>query len=215
MAGGKEEQIFYNVGINDLYICLMTTKETATTQPVYDEKVWQLSNVSKLGVKGNGKTTDKYASNKLFARVSQETQHELTLDHVGLPVALFDKMRGLTGDKGVAFTTTEAKELPFFGLGFVAPLSNGEQNAIWYPRVQISIATEESYETTTEDLDVKDVSLTMTASGLLNNNVLKSDFNSTRTSTSSLTLEQFMKQVVYDESQLATIGAALSVKGDK
>ena len=87
----------------------------------------RLPNIVKLGIKGNGSTKDKWASNKLFARVSRETQHELTLDHVAIPIAIWDKMKGAVSKNGVSFSKSTPKEMPYFAVGAIGPLSNGEK----------------------------------------------------------------------------------------
>lgn len=42
----------------------------------------------------------------------------------------------------------------------------------------------------------------MTATSLLVNDVIKSDYNSVRSSVTNMTVEKFMSKVIYDESQL-------------
>lgn len=51
---------------------------------------------------------------------------------------------------------------------------------------------------------MKDISLTMTATGLLMNDVIKSDYNSVRSTVTDMTVEKFMSEVIYDEAQLET-----------
>ncbi|HAP3666430.1 TPA: phage tail protein [Enterococcus faecalis] len=200
----KDKQLLYPIGVDDLFIAMWTQPETVTSAPVFDTEIWRLPNIVKLGIKGNGTTKEKWASNKLFTRVSRETQHELSLTHVSFPVALWDQMKGMASKNGVAFSKSTPKEMPYFALGAIGPLSNGEKSAFWYPKVQISIATEHELETTTEDIDVKDISLTMTATGLLMNDVIKSDYNSVRSTVTDMTVEKFMSEVIYDEAQLET-----------
>lgn len=204
------ENVQYQIGIGDLYMVLMKAPADAMHAPVYDTKVWNLSVISKLKVKGNGKSVEKYTSNKLFARVGQETQHELGLDHVGLPVALYDAIRGILTTHGVGFGKTTPKKFPEFALGFVAPQSDGVNNGFWYPRCQLNPAVEHDYETTTDDITIPDTSLTILANGLTYNAVLWSDFNSARES-ADITLEQFMTAPIYDESQLDALVAKSAV----
>lgn len=212
MVETAKEQLLYPVGVDDLFITMMTKVDTVNSEPEYDIKIWRLPNIVKMDIKGNGTTKDKWASNKLFKRVSRQTQHELSLDHVSFPVELWDKMNDKTSKKGVAFTTTEVKEMPFFGLGFIGPLSDGHNSAVWYPRVQVSNAEEHSYETTEEEIEIKDISCSMMATGLLLNNVLYSDFNSARETATDLDVTTFMKQVIFDESQLETITDSVDLK---
>lgn len=198
----KDKQLLYPIGIDDLFIVMWTQPETVGTAPVFDKEIWRLPNIVKLGIKGNGSTKDKWASNKLFARVSRETQHELSLDHVAIPVAIWDQMKGAVSKNGVSFSKSTPKEMPYFAIGAIGPLSNGEKSAFWYPKVQLVIAEEHEYETTTEEMEIKDISCTMTATSLLVNDVIKSDYNSVRSSVTDMTVEKFMAEVIYDESQV-------------
>ncbi|EJE4048093.1 phage tail protein [Enterococcus faecalis] len=198
----KDKQLLYPIGIDDLFIVMWTQPETVGTAPVFDKEIWRLPNIVKLGIKGNGSTKDKWASNKLFARVSRETQHELSLDHVAIPVAIWDQMKGAVSKNGVSFSKSTPKEMPYFAIGAIGPLSNGEKSAFWYPKVQLAIAEEHEYETTTEEMEIKDISCTMTATSLLVNDVIKSDYNSVRSSVTDMTVEKFMTEVIYDESQV-------------
>lgn len=210
----KNEQIQYPIGIDDAFIVLVKDKGTSTTPPVYDDMIWRLSIISKLKVKGNGKATEKWASNKLFARVSRTTQHELGLDHVGMPVELADALSGKNAKHGVSFGKTTPIEMPEFGFGYIAPQSDGVNNGFWYPRVSLDPATELDYETVSDgDLTIPDTSITMIASGLQVNSVLWADYNSARSTATDLTLDQFMKQVVYDEKQLEGLVTPTSNKG--
>lgn len=203
----------YDFGIDDAFICPIITPGTATAPPVYDETIYRLAIISKLGVKGNGKTTEKWASNKLFARVSKTTQHELSLDQVGIPVLVLDRISGNKTKHGVNFGTTNPIQMPEFAFGFIAPQSNGSQNAFWYPRVSLDPAVDLSYETQTDELAIEDVSISMIANGLVSNAVLWSDYKSAREDATDLDINAFMSQVVYDESQLdelATAGSGAS-----
>lgn len=204
------ENMTYDVGIDDAFIVPIVEKGTATTPPVYGDTIYRLAIISKLSVKGNGKTTEKWASNKLFARPSKTTQHTLGLDQVGIPTAVLDEISGNKTSHGVHFGKTTPTELPEFAFGYIAPQSDGSQNAFWYPRVSLDPATELSYETQTEELAINDVSISMIANGLVNNDVLWSDFKSARKDASDLTIDSFMQQVVYDESQLSEIAKPVS-----
>ena len=196
------ENMPYDFGIDDAFIVPITTPGTSTTAPVYGDTIYRLAVISKLSVKGNGKTTEKWASNKLIARPSKTTQHTLGLDEVGIPTIVLDEISGNVTKHGVHFGKTTAVELPEFAFGFIAPQSDGRKNAFWYPRVSLDPATELSYETQTDELAINDVSISMIANGLVNNEVLWADYKSAREDATDLTIDQFMSQVVYDESQL-------------
>src|SRR5690606_34271565 len=97
-------------------------------------------------------------------------------------------------------------EFPMFACGFIAPLSDGSRIARWYPRVQKTI-TEETFQTVTEESEVVDQSAVFQATPLLYNDVTVADFSEVRDSALGITAEQFMEQVIADESQLALLTA--------
>lgn len=194
--------VLYFEGIDDILISFMKTQDTVTSKPVYDDEVFRLPIATKLGVKGNGTTLKKYASSKIFRRVSRETEHELSLDHVGFPIAVLDQMKGLVAKKGVVFNNTKAKEFPYFAFGFVGRLENGERMAVWYPKVQLSNVTESEYVTVTDEVEIADVSAAFTAIGLVYNDVINSAFDSTREGADMITIDTFIKAPVFEESQL-------------
>lgn len=206
----KGEDVQYPIGISDLFICMILQKGSSSIPPVYDTKIWRQPVISKLKVKGNGKTIEKWASNKLFARVNRQTQHELSLDYVGLPVALLDQMKGNKIVNGVAFGTGEPQDAPEFAVGYIAPNSDGVDTAFWYPRTSLDAAIELDYETAKDDLEINDVAATFQASTLQNNNLLWTDLNTARKMDKALTAEQFMSTVIADESDLQKLiaGAA-------
>lgn len=200
-------KVLYFEGIEDVIFAPITTPDAPGVKPVYDkENMERLPIAVKLSVKGNGSEKTKYASSKIFRRVSKETEQELGLDHVGIPTDLMDLLKGIVATKGVAFNKSEAKEMPYFGFGFIGKIEGGKKMAVWYPRVQISSATELEYETTTEDDDIKDVKLTMMASPLLYNGVINSSYDQTRTNVGTLTLDEFIADVIYEEEQLTLLG---------
>lgn len=202
-------KVLFFEGIDDVFFVPMTSQDAPNIKPVYDEtSIERLPIAVKLAVKGNGSEKVKNASSKIFRRVSKETEHELGLDHVGMPIDLLDKLNGITPVKGVVFNRSQAKEMPYFGFGFIGRIEGGERMAVWYPRVQLTLATDAEYETATDDDEIKDVGLTMKASPLLYNEVLNTSYDSTRIGTDMITLDKFIEKVIYEEEQLtATTGA--------
>lgn len=211
-ASQKGDEVQYSVGIDDLLICMKTTRETSTAAPTYDTKIWRIPNVKKIGVKGNGKTQELWASNKLFAKVIQETQHVLTISHIGLPTNLMDQMTGASITKGTSFGTTDAHEYPEFALGILAPKSDNVMDAIWYPSCTIDAATQEDYETQEEAFKENDYSIEIDANGLRNNKILFSKFSNARTQTDGMDVDTFIKQPIYDPTQIASIAVTKPVE---
>lgn len=201
----KSKQLLYPVGIESLFIAFMTGgKDTRDTIPDYDIEIYRMDNVVSLGIAGNQTNVVKWASNKMFVNASKNSNFTLSLTHVALPQEVQDKIDGIVAVKGVAFGTADVKEFPMFALGFIAPLSDGSRIARWYPRVQ-KTPSEETFATTTEETEVVDRAATYTATPLLYNNVTVADFSEVRDSALGITAEQFMNQVIADESQLETL----------
>lgn len=197
--------MLYPVGVENLYIAFMTGgKDTTASIPAYDAEIYSLPTIEKIGIAGAPSTATKWASNKIFVTVTKNNKFTLTLDHTALPTEVLDKMHGNVANKGIVFEKAELKELPYFAVGFIAPLNDGSKVARWYPRCQVT-PPEESYNTANDETTIPTQQLVMTASPLLFNNVTKVDFNSARDNATGVTAEEFMEQVVCDNSQIATL----------
>lgn len=197
--------MLYPVGVEDLYIAFITGgKDTQSAIPTYEPEIYQIPTIETIGLAANQTTATKWASNKLFVNVIKNATHGITLDHASLPVEVMDKIMGLIAEKGVVFETSDPKEYPYFALGFIAPLSDGNKIGRWYPRVQAAPASE-SYTSGTDETTIPTQQLAMTATPLLYNAVTKVDFNSAREGATGVTVEKFMSQVICDESQLTLL----------
>ncbi|MDT2895517.1 major tail protein [Lactococcus lactis] len=199
--------VFYFEGLDDILIAMMTKKDTVSTAPQYGEIV-RLPIATKLKVKGNGSELEKWASSKMFRRVSRETKHELGLDHVGIPIELMDQIKGLVAKNGVTFGKNNARELPYFAFGFIGNVEGGGKKVVWYPKTQLSIVVDEEYATAEEDTKIDDVTANLVATGLLNNGVMYSSYDSNRDSALGVSVDKFIKQPVYDETQWDEIVAS-------
>lgn len=199
------QEIKFFEGLSDILIAPMLTNDSVSEEPTYDEIV-RLPIATKLAIKGNGSTLEKYASSRLFRSISRETKHELGLDHVGIPVELLDKLKGLTAVKGVTFSNTKAREFPYFGFGFIGNIEGGAQMAVWYPKAQLSNVIDEEYVTSEAEIDIKEVTANLVAYGLNKEpNNMYATFNSLRDSSEGVTLEKFIAQPVVSESQWNTL----------
>lgn len=201
--------VFYFEGLDDILIAMMTKKDTVSTAPQYGEIV-RLPIATKLKVKGNGSELEKWASSKMFRRVSRETKHELGLDHVGIPIELMDQIKGLIAKNGVTFGKNNARELPYFAFGFIGNVEGGGKKVVWYPKTQLSIVVDEEYATAEEDTKIDDVTANLVATGLLNNGVMYSSFDSNRDSALGVSVDKFISEPIFDETQWAEIVAAQS-----
>ena len=195
----------YTLTLGDIFFAPIVTPGTSDTAPVYDKDIYRKTIGKKVEVKGNGKSTPIYASGVLLAQVNQETTEEISMDHIGLATGVLDKITAVVAENGVSFASTNASKPAEFGFGFIAKKSDGVDDAMWFPRCVLSPATELSYETSEDDFKEQDVSMTINASGLLSgDHIIWSKFSNQRETT--LTVEDFMKQVIYDKSQVADLG---------
>lgn len=201
--------VFYFEGLDDILIAMMTKKDTVSTAPQYG-KIVRLPIATKLKVKGNGSELEKWASSKMFRRVSRETKHELGLDHVGIPIELMDQIKGLIAKNGVTFGKNNARELPYFAFGFIGNVEGRGKKVVWYPKTQLSIVVNEEYATAEEDTKIDDVTANLVATGLLNNGVMYSSFDSNRDSALGVSVDKFISEPIFDETQWAEIVAAKS-----
>lgn len=201
----EAQEIKFFEGLSDVMFAMMTTPDTVDSEPVYGEIV-RLPIATKLAVKGNGTTLEKYASSKLFRSIGRETKHEIGLDHVGIPIALWDQIKGEIAKKGVTFSGTKAKEMPYFAFGFIGNIEGGESMAVWYPRVQLSNVIDDEFVTAEAEIAINDVTANLVAYGLnYGENIMYSTFNSLRDSAEGVTLDKFIKQPVYDAVQWNTL----------
>lgn len=200
---GKQDT-FYFEGLDDILIGMMATPDTVGEAPTYSEIV-RLPIATKLGIKGNGTALEKWASSKMFRRVSRETKHELALDHVGIPIAVMDELKGLIAESGVTFGKNTAREFPYFAFGFIGNIENGGKKAVWYPKTQLSNVIDEEYATADDETKIDDVTANFISSGLKYNNVMYSSFDSNRDGASLELFNKFIAQPVYDEEQWKTL----------
>lgn len=200
------KDVFYFEGLDDVLFAMMTKKETVSTAPEYGE-ITRLPIATKLAIKGNGSEIEKWASSKMFRRVSRETKHEIGLDHVGIPIAVMDELKGIVAASGVSFGMNNARELPYFAFGFIGNVEGGGKKAVWYPKTQLSVVIDEEYTTAEEETKIDDVTANLVATGLVNNGVIYSSFDSNRDSAVDVPVDKFISVPVFGESQWAEIVA--------
>lgn len=208
---GKTD-VFYFEGIDDILIAMMVEKDAVDAPPTYGEIV-RLPIATKLAIKGNGSALEKWASSKMFRRVSRETKHEIGLDHVGIPIAVMDELKGLVAESGVTFGKNTAREYPYFAFGFIGNIEGGAKKAVWYPNTQLSNVIDEEYATAEDETKIDDVTANFVAIGLKHNNVMYSSFDSNREGGSLELFEKFIAQPVFDEAQWKTLAAATEPGG--
>lgn len=202
---GKQDT-FYFEGLEDILITMMVTPDSVGTAPTYSEVV-RLPIATKIGIKGNGTALEKWASSKMFRRVSRETKHETALDHVGIPIAVMDEIKGLVAESGVTFSKNTAREFPYFAFGFIGNIENGGKKAVWYPNTQLSNVVDEEYATAEDETKIDDVTANFVSTGLKYNNVMYASFDSNREKATMELFEKFIAQPIYDEAQWSALVA--------
>lgn len=200
MSNLGKQDVYYFEGLDDILIAMMATPDEVDSAPTYSEVV-RLPIATKLAIKGNGTAIEKWASSKMFRRVSRETKHEIGLDHVGIPIEVMDEIKGLIAESGVTFGKNTAREFPYFAFGFIGNIEDGGKKAVWYPKTQLSNVIDEQYATAEEDTKIDDVTANFVANGLKCNNVMYASFDSNRLSAKPGDFEKFIAQPIYDEEQ--------------
>lgn len=203
---GKQD-VYYFEGLDDILIAMMTTADGVGVEPVYAEII-RLPIATKLALKGNGSALEKWASSKMFRRVSRETKHEIGLDHVGIPIDVMDELKGLVAESGVTFSKNTAREFPYFAFGFIGNVENGGKKAVWYPNTQLSNVIDEEYATAEDETKIDDVTANLIATGLKFNNVMYASFDSNRDGASLELFNKFIAQPIYDEQQWKTLSTS-------
>jgi hypothetical protein len=200
----EKKDIQYSVGIEDLYICMMEGEETTEAIPTYSTTIYTQSNISDLTISATTTNFVKWASNKKIINITKNTAFGLAFNLAGLNREVRDKIFGKTRTKGISFETAKAIEYPKFAVGVIFPLSDGTKLARWYPRCSVA-PVEESWKTQNDEMTVDDIAYTITADPLLFNDVTMVEFDSGAADAAGVTVEQFMEQVVCDNSQIDTL----------
>lgn len=200
----ERKEIQYSVGVEDLYICMMLAVETADAIPTYEETIYQQSNITDLTISSTNTNFVKWASNKKIINVTKKTAFGLAFNLAGLNREVKDKIFGKTRTKGISFETAKAIEYPKFAVGAIFPLNDGTKLARWYPRCTVA-PVEESWKTQNDEMIVDDIAYTITADPLLFNDVTQVELDTGAEEAAGVTVEDFMTQVVCDDSQIATL----------
>ncbi|MEC3016421.1 MULTISPECIES: major tail protein [Bacillus cereus group] len=201
----ENKEIQYSVGIEDLYLCLMKGNETSNALPTYEDMVYRQTNISDLGISTTSSNFVKWASNKKIINIQKNTAFELALNLAGLNREVKDKIFAKTRKKGVSFETAKAKEYPKFAVGVVFPLNDGTKVLRWYPKCTVA-PVEESWKTQNEEMTVDDIAYKITADPLLFNDVTMTELDTGDPEAKGIKVEDFLKQVICDESQLTQLG---------
>lgn len=201
----ENKEIQYSVGIEDLYLCLMKGNETSSALPTYEDIVYRQTNISDLTISNTTANFTKWASNKKIINVVKNTAFGLAFNLAGLNREVKDKIFAKTRKKGVSFETAKAKAYPKFAVGVVFPLNDGTKILRWYPKCTVA-PVEESWKTQGDEMTVDDIAYTITADPLLFNDVTQAELDTGDPDAKGIKAEDFLKQVICDESQLAQLG---------
>ncbi|EKS8368574.1 major tail protein [Bacillus thuringiensis] len=201
----ENKEIQYSVGIEDLYLCLMKGNETSSALPTYEDIVYRQTNISDLTISTTSTNFTKWASNKKMVNIVKNTAFGLAFNLAGLNREVKDKIFAKTRKKGVSFETAKAKAYPKFAVGVVFPLNDGTKILRWYPKCTVA-PVEESWKTQGDEMAVDDIAYTITADPLLCNDVTQAELDTGDPEAKGMKAEDFLKQVICDESQLTQLG---------
>lgn len=200
----KPQEIQYTVGIEDLFICFQENGGSSTTEPAFEEDVYQQTNITDVTISTTQSTFSKWASNKKIINLTKNSSFGLAFNLTGLNRIVKDKMFGRERNRGFAFSNSKAMEYPKFAVGLVLPQSDGTKLLRWYPNCTIT-PVDESYATQTDETTINDTSYTITADPLLFNDNTMAELDTGATGAQEITTAVFMEQVIYDESQIDTL----------
>lgn len=199
------KEIQYTVGIEDLYLCMMEGDETTDALPTYEEDIYKQTNISDLTISNTTTNFTKWASNKKIINIVKNTAFGLAFNLAGLNREVKDKIFAKQRTKGVSFETAKAREYPKFAVGVVFPLNDGTKLVRWYPKCTVA-PIEESWKTQGDEMTVDDIAYTITADPLLFNDVTQAELDTGAADAKGIKIEDFLKKVICDESQLAALG---------
>ncbi|MGG5740471.1 phage tail protein [Bacillus cereus group sp. IBL03679] len=199
------KEIQYSVGVEDLYLCMMEGDESTDSLPTYEEDIYKQTNISDLTISTTSTNFTKWASNKKIINIVKNTAFGLAFNLAGLNREVKDKIFAKERKKGVSFETAKAKEYPKFAVGVVFPLNDGTKLVRWYPKCTVA-PVEESWKTQNEEMTVDDIAYTITADPLLYNDVTQTELDTGSADAKGIKVEDFLKQVICDESQLTSLG---------
>lgn len=200
----ERKEIQYSVGIEDLYICLMSGSESPDELPTYEPTIYQQTNITDLTISTTSTNFVKWASNKKIINITKNTAFGLAFNLAGLNREVKDKIFGKTRTKGISFEKAVVKEYPKFAVGVVFPLNDGTKLARWYPACTVA-PVEESWVTQNEEMTVNDIAYTITADPLLFNDNTVAELDTGAADAAGVSVEDFLKQVVCDEAQIETL----------
>lgn len=199
------KEIQYTVGIEDLYLCMMEGDEKPDVLPTYEENIYRQTNISDLTISNTTTNFTKWAYNKKIINIVKNTAFGLAFNLAGLNREIKDKIFAKQRTKGVSFETAKAREYPKFAVGVVFPLNDGTKLVRWYPKCTVA-PVEESWKTQNEEMTVDDIAYQITADPLLFNDTTMAELDTGSADAKGIKVEDFLKQVICDESQLVTLG---------
>lgn len=200
----KQKDIIYTVGIDDLFTCFQTVEGNSTTAPEYEEDVYRQSNITDLTISQTVAQVQKWASNKKIINIARNTSYGLAFNLAGLDREIRDKMLGIVRNRGFAFNKANPKSLSKFAIGVVFPQSDGSFLLRWYPNCSVQ-PSDQSYQTQGEEMVINDTAYQITADPLPHNNITYVELDTGAEDAPEISVEDFMKQVIFDESQIDTL----------
>lgn len=190
--------------VDDLFICLMDTEETATTGPKYATEIIRTPVIVELGIKLTETNGVFYASGKPFASFSNVSGLEITLNAANIPSELLARLLGKEYNKGAAFTKAKAQK-PYFALGFAGKNHDGTQKMVWLFKGVLNYP-EEKYKTSGEEVEAQASEFTAKFFPLANNNAMRFDLSTAdKDAEATYEIAKFFDQVIFDETELAKI----------
>ncbi len=120
----------YYTGVLDIYYALMTTEETATTEPEYGTpKV--MGKTIEVTVTPNYKEGSVYASNVATRNEKRINSYTVSVNVDKLPFEVREELLGRTADVNGVHIITGGQKAPIVAIGFAITLDDASKELWW------------------------------------------------------------------------------------
>lgn len=149
----------YKISVGALYIRFAQDIDNG----VYEDDIYKLEVVKKIGVSENGSSTPIYSSGKKYDIVNSSAGTDLSIDEIAFPNELIAKMRGNQIGSYGGVKSGASKARPYFMAGYVEEKSSDVKKFIQYPKCQLTENTED-IETKEDSFKEQNDTLTISSS---------------------------------------------------
>ena len=139
------------VGVESLYIAVMTTEDTLEANAVYDTPVYVAPAIG-INIQPQGNTAVLYADDSAIESESANGPVNVAINPTELPLDKRALILGASYHAGTGVITHRATDHPpYLALGFKSRKANGEYRYVWLFKGK-AVRPQENYQTKTDDV---------------------------------------------------------------